>query len=792
MVEEWLDEADRFGLMRRSSATSPTRQMHPLLRDFLGRRLRSRFERDDISKMHARVARAMEPSDPLMAARHFLEAGCGLDAMRCVAGSLVHTMGTGQWGVASDLVDRLMGTRADPAVAAIQSRRYIESGDLDRAAQVLASTSADGSPADVRAVFRHAKLTLGWRTGDRELMSATLDEIATDPETPGVLRDIFSFWSEAGLGSPKVSTYLSLVTKLERMSEDHDRDGFTYYSAIGRHNAGVMSAAAGQFREAIRFANEALARFDDIPGVDYERYSTHALLGNCYLELGDKSKAEDHQRIALSTGDERGDVHIDVAYGLAIVGEQTRAARLLESALELRRVGRSDAAAEVMASLARAFMALSTSPAAALAELEANPVGLPLDTGVDIDGPTFATAAYLLVGDVAAASAELDKAMGLAIAKGSRRSESRIKLLHAILQEDADALRVALAGAASVGHLAILSVADVLGRNLWLIPEGPVELRDSISMWRPRWLPVLRRQLDDGGTSNAVAAAQLLDEYGEVADVVRLRAFAKTYRRPVRGSQGLGRQLARKVAPVLEIRDLGRTELHVGDRTVSLGEMRRKASSLLMYLVTRPSHSATRDQVLEQLWPESDPEAAANSLNQALYYLRRDIDPWFEEDISVDYVMFQGDLLWLDPALVRITSAEFARAARAPMGDAVAADHPLTVLGMYSGRFCPEFEYEEWATGWLNRVHTMFLHFAASAIGHYARRGLLQEARDAALLALTHDPDAREIEQKLVWLYWHEGARSSAQAQFQHLTAVERADGLDPSRLEDLTGDQMP
>ena len=77
--------------------------------------------------------------------------------------------------------------------------------------------------------------------------------------------------------------------------------------------------------------------------------------------------------------------------------------------------------------------------------------------------------------------------------------------------------------------------------------------------------------------------------------------------------------------------------------------MRRKPASLLMYLVTRPGHTATREQVLDELWPDNDPGSASNSLNQTLYFLRREIDPWYEDDVSIEYVFFEGDLLWLDP-----------------------------------------------------------------------------------------------------------------------------------------------
>ena len=40
-------------------------------------------------------------------------------------------------------------------------------------------------------------------------------------------------------------------------------------------------------------------------------------------------------------------------------------------------------------------------------------------------------------------------------------------------------------------------------------------------------------------------------------------------------------------------------------------------------------------------------------------------------------------------------------------------------------------------------------------------------------------PMLTRLSRSSVWLYWHEGARSSAHAQFEHLTSLERADGVD-------------
>jgi len=395
--------------------------------------------------------------------------------------------------------------------------------------------------------------------------------------------------------------------------------------------------------------------------------------------------------------------------------------------------------------------------------------------------------AHILQGDLDAAHEVGELARRHAASQGSRRSEARLGLILAMASASASELREALTFAASVGEMAILAVADALGRSLWLIPEGPTPLRQSIHSWPRRWLPILRRMLDEGGTANAAVASALLDDYGELSDVSRLRAFAKTYRRQLRGSAAVGRSLARRVSPPLDILDLGRSHLVVGERRVSVGRMRRKSAALLMFLVTRPGHTATREQALEELWPDSDPEAASNNLNQSLYFLRREIDPWYEDDVSVEYICFQGDIVWLDPTLTRVASSNFVADVRSVMAGSESSLAAAELLSRYEGQFSPEFEYEEWAIAWRARVHALYLQFATETLDRLIESQRLPAARDAALSVLDQDPSATEVERRLVWLYQKLGAHSAALTQFEHLTSLERADGLDPSSFDDVT-----
>ena len=106
---------------------------------------------------------------------------------------------------------------------------------------------------------------------------------------------------------------------------------------------------------------------------------------------------------------------------------------------------------------------------------------------------------------------------------------------------------------------------------------------------------------------------------------------------------------------------LGRSFIKVDDRVVPIGSIRRRAAALLYYLVSRPTQTATREQIMEELWPDLVPSSAANSLNQTLYFLRREIDPYYDEDESYDYVSNRGELVWLDQAKITHLSRSVCR-----------------------------------------------------------------------------------------------------------------------------------
>jgi DNA-binding SARP family transcriptional activator len=785
-AEAWIDEADHLGLVARTSQSSDARQLHPLLREFLVRNLRLRHNDDAITAMHLSVAKSLGDAEPLVASRHYIEAGEHELAMECLGRSVLLTMGSGQWGIASDLVERLITTGHDPVVGAIRARGLMDEGRLEEASAILQTVDHDAPDPEVRAVLRSAQFSLAWRQSDRPAQFRALEAIRSDAESPSVLRDMAEVFLSATSSSKAALPYPALADRLVSMSDAQLDAGYGFFAAISMHNAAIVTYYSGAVRHAVRRGERALELFDQLSFTAVERFSTHATLATCWAELGNTERSEEHISLATSSGDEHADVLAEIAHLRTITGSDDEASEWLARSELQRRRGLTDIEAETRLAIARSHLTVRRRPQSALDILREFPTEpRPFDVADTFGYDAAFALALLLVGSH-------DESHAIADASAQRATElqadipaTRLRLLAALARPDPIILREAVLAVCRVGSLGLVELADGVASALDALNPLPSEVAESVAKWPKRWLPVLRRQLQNGNTANARAASLLLDQHGDPSDVHRLRAFAKAYSRAGRVSQQLGVALAKRAAPRLELIDLGRVRLQVGPRTVDLSAVRRKPAALLLYLATRPNFTATRDQVIDELWPDTEPGSASNSLNQSLYYLRREIDPWYEDDLSVDYITFQSDILWLDADLVRVASLTFLTQLKANQRSED-AEAILAVVAGYTGQFAPEFEYEEWAIAWRSRVHAAFLEFAHGAIVRLRRLGRAGDARDVALIAFEADPEARDVEIELIKLYWELGARSAARAQYDHFAYQERADGLEPVKFEQL------
>lgn len=310
-------------------------------------------------------------------------------------------------------------------------------------------------------------------------------------------------------------------------------------------------------------------------------------------------------------------------------------------------------------------------------------------------------------------------------------------------------------------------------------------MRTAATQRPDRWRWALRGLLTGAGSlpADIKRAVDLLELVGDNDDVCRLRSIGK--RRALRLPDA-GRALIRRLAPRVYVEDLGRVSIRIGERTVPGTDIRKKVLSLLCFLLTRPQFTATREQVLEALWPEMDPEAGANSLNQSAYFLRRILEPGCDDDTTAGYLRSRADLIWLDNELVRSRSADCLELISAMRRDS----NPELVTRLaefYTGRFAVDFIYDDWSSSFRDTLHASFLDRIERAVTLDTRVGAFDRALSVAQLALQADPDAEQIELCLLRLYRRTGANAAAAEQYSHYASVMRDQlGLEPPPLESI------
>lgn len=240
--------------------------------------------------------------------------------------------------------------------------------------------------------------------------------------------------------------------------------------------------------------------------------------------------------------------------------------------------------------------------------------------------------------------------------------------------------------------------------------------------------------------------------------------------RRVAGAAELGRGLARRLAPRVEIGDLGRISVTVGSATVPGTSIRRRVLALLALLLTRPDFSSTRDQVLDSLWPELGPALAVNSLNQTIYFMRRVFEEDFNEDLSPGYVHHESEVIWLDSELVTSSSSRCIQMIRNMAPDPT-PDQVERLSAAYSGRFALDFEYEDWAATFRDWLHASYLQIVERALAADLANGHFDRGIRIARRALEVDTTAESVEISLLRLYRASGAHSAAAEQYGHYAA---------------------
>jgi LuxR family maltose regulon positive regulatory protein len=777
-TQERIEEGEREGLFGKGGAgLRHVVRAHPLVRDFLQDRLRRSIGEDGVRTINLRVARAAEPVDWRIAGRHYVAGGAEGDARRVLAGAIENVLATGAYAAAQELASSLTsGGLAGAPGLVLESRLAQQRAAVDEGLALAEQAWAlEPDSTAVLLTLIAARTLVGDVAG--ALDAGRLLEQATRSEFAALGRAYQRVMETSVSGSLEVA-----IRELKELSVTLRARGETHYLGVALLNLAYIRAAMGDPELALADADDAIAELAAASS-GMELVSARLARAVALAQLGDIEAARAEAEVASRTAapGQALELAIEIGQMEALYGEATRAIPLFEHV-----------AAELTPDTDNGEQGVY---AALLVEVanhdpEAPPISAPeLRFGEPRSSMAFEARRHLALGLVFSlandprAQHHLDVGLKLARSQHAHLWESYGSTLAALANRDADPSFAVL----RVGRdqpVVLSMLAEMLVLRVRDLAENARGLIRDEALRRPwRWRPVVRRLLRSKVADENQFAAALLETIGEAEDVRRLRDASRQLRD--RRNARLGYRLARRLAQRVSVEDLGRIRIRSGDRIIEGGEIRRKVLALLCLLLSRPRFSSTREEVVESLWPELDPSAALNSLNQTVYFLRRVFEPDYVEDLSPGYVGQDGETIWLDQELVDGQSRRCLEIIRATTGPPT-PEASLALANLYVGRFALDFAYEDWSAAYRDALHAGYLRVIEHAIridldtGHFSRGTYLAER------AIEVDPEAEEIQAALVRLYRLSGAYAAAAEQYGHYADALTELGVQPLPFSEI------
>jgi DNA-binding SARP family transcriptional activator/LysM repeat protein len=219
---------------------------------------------------------------------------------------------------------------------------------------------------------------------------------------------------------------------------------------------------------------------------------------------------------------------------------------------------------------------------------------------------------------------------------------------------------------------------------------------------------------------------------------------------------------------VVVIRSLGPFEIFRAGRLLRKG-WRSKSLELLAYLVSHPR--ASKDRIVEELWPEIEPHQGSELFYVATSSIRRRLR---SGDDSGTYVDREGEVFHLEERKWWVDLWEFERlvdeSERAPEAEqAIWTLRDATRL--YKGEFCSE-HYYPWAEGVRERLRALFVRACARLADVLADAGEDEEALLVLDRGIEADPVCEDLSRRAMVLETSLGRRAAALVRYRKLEAT--------------------
>lgn len=716
-----LNDLEGRGLFTyRLDSTERAYRYHGLFRDFLERRLAMERSEGEVAALHIHAASYFETSHSWPdAIHHYLKAGLQPQAARLIAKYGEDLASTGRLPLLEEWICALPAqtVRDNARLSLLLGETSYVRGDWEEALDALERSRrffARKGDRRMEAIACSKLSTLANNLGDARRCAELAEEgLELAPEDD--LRTRIRLRGNLAVTTTWLESLDRAVHECRRVVVESTAAGLEQYAAIAYHNLGVMMRYAGRLEDSRNFLERAARYWDASPA---NPFADNNELVQVLLLLGEEDRAAAVVESALSRTRPWPRPAAEAAYGAACL--MVYQGRFLEATETLRpllfeRRDHLGAGFEYISALLIECLYLDGGGAEEIARLRND-----LESGAR--DPRLAPSTYVAL---ALAAHRLGECRGNCVAAGEvldrwQANGSRHISLYGRLPLGLLALehRASTAGLRHLAQVASSLAEHGAARAMrwWLRRLGthaaamlravrdPAFLVSLVESDPDYWIPIASDLVPGLKADGRRALLTAIERSATAITPAALRS--------VDGSDvlELRRRLLNRFADPVFVRSFGPMTIHKKswDRP-GIAVPRKRMRLLLGLLLASFQSGLTRDEVLDTLWPDSDPAAAVNSLNQTVFQIRRLLDEGYKEGESPQYVLSNAESVQLNPDVV-FTDVERLRTVGAALGTPTDArtrtDLADEAVRLVRGEFLAEVKYEDWAASAQLRQHS--------------------------------------------------------------------------------------
>lgn len=203
----------------------------------------------------------------------------------------------------------------------------------------------------------------------------------------------------------------------------------------------------------------------------------------------------------------------------------------------------------------------------------------------------------------------------------------------------------------------------------------------------------------------------------------------------------------------------------------------KRSFQILAYLASSPGLEASREQLIEAIWPTDGEQTIERNFHPTLSHLRRALEGERSKDAPPPLLFRSGvyrlnsELDWEVDVLDLLRRVEEGKALQARGDLPAAAEAWRGAWSLYRGPFL-QGHYEGWVAVRREGYQKVYLEMLRDLGDLYQRLGRSEEAIDAYRAVLIEDPLQEKVHLSLMQLYAAQGRRDMVRRQYDRLCTL--------------------